>query len=673
MKDTEKTKEELEEMRRLVAEFQDRRRSDHEKVIQDLVRSKRSEEVLLASEGQLQNIIDNVLAAISVKDLDGHYNQVNPLFEAYFGIAKEDIIGKTDFEFLPKEIAERYRKEDLEVLETGISQHREEKLLWEGEYRYFTLSKFSVQDRNGVPVGIGIFSIENTKQRQAEEAFKESREYLLNLVDTVADIIFTVKMPERRIEYVNQRMEDILGYLPEEVIGQTTRMFYPDEHSYVGFGQKLQAALKNNQVQVNMEQLLKRKNNELIWVDITTTFMFSGNELTKVISLVRDITDRKRMEDEFRKTQNLESLGLLAGGIAHDLDNVLTGVLGSFSLLDMLLDKGTKAHQIAKEGLVAANRTRDLTQQLLTFAKGGAPIKEVASIQALIRETTDLLLHGSNTKPEYHLAEDLQAVHIDLGQIGQVVQNLVLNADQAMPEGGTLSIFAENIELSDQNPLPIAGGEYVKVTVGDQGVGMSDKIMAKIFDPYYTTKPTGHGLGLSITHSIIHRHDGYITVHSEKNVGTTFEFYLPALQEQATKTTEKDQELARGTGRILLMDDEVMIHATVGKMLKMLGYEVQSAHNGEEAVQKYQAALDEAEAYDLVILDLTIPGGMGGQEAVGKLLEIDPRACIIVSSGYANDPVMTRFTEYGFVGTVKKPVDLQELAETVKRVLADRE
>jgi PAS domain S-box-containing protein len=384
---------------------------------------------------------------------------------------------------------------------------------------------------------------------------------------------------------------------------------------------------------------------------------------------LQDITERRHMEEELSKVQKLESLGVLAGGIAHDFNNVLAGVIGNLSLLEATLDKDSDAYKIARAATQAADRTRGLTQQLLTFAKGGAPLKELVAIEALIRETIELSLHGSNTKPEYHLAQNLPWVNIDKGQIGQVLQNLVLNADQAMPEGGILKVSAESIKLADLDPHPLDAGDYVKVSVVDQGIGMSSEVMDKIFDPYYTTKPAGHGLGLSITHSIIQRHGGHITVHSKIDVGTTFELYLPALQKHATITTEQNQELMCGTGRILLMDDMEMIHRVMKKMLERLGYEMESVYDGQEVLQAYQAAVKKGAPYDAVIMDLTIPGAMGGQEAVGKLHEIDPKARVIVSSGYADDPVMTHFAEYGFAGAIKKPMDMQILAETVKGVL----
>ena len=282
---------------------------------------------------------------------------------------------------------------------------------------------------------------------------------------------------------------------------------------------------------------------------------------------------------------------------------------------------------------------------------------------------TSLSLSGSNTKPEYHFPDDLWAVDMDVGQIGQVMQNLVLNADQAMPNGGILRIAAANVEISDRDSVLLNPGLYVKTSVEDQGTGMSTEVMSQIFNPYFTTKQAGHGLGLSITHSIILRHGGYITVRSEIDVGTTFEFYLPASEEQAVTITEEEEELARGTGRILLMDDEETIHKTVGRMLRELGYEVDSVYDGDEALQVYKTSLEAGSPYALAILDLTIPGGMGGRKAVSRLREMHPEARVIVSSGYANNPVMAHYGDYGFCDRIGKPVAMAALADVVRRVL----
>ena len=546
---------------------------------------------------------------------------------------------------------------------------------------------------------------EITERKQTEEALRESRERYRELFDSSPISLWEEDFSEVACYLQglrNSGITDLRAHLEQDaecagrcaamvkildVNEATLRMYEAEtsgklfgnlnrvfiEESVQGFRKQL-LAIWNGEIDVECEtvnQTLKGQRRDLLlrWRVVP------GHEETysRVVVSILDITERKQMEEELRRAHNLESLGLLAGGIAHDFNNVLTGVMGNLALLQRFLDKDSMEYEIASEAQQAATKTKGLTQQLMTFAKGGAPVKETASIEELIRETTKLSLRGANTRSEYHFAENLLSVDVDTGQIGQVIQNLVLNADQAMPNGGMLKISADNVEVSDEDPLPLEAGAYVKVSVEDQGVGMPEDLLNQVFDPYFSTKETGHGLGLSISHSIIHRHDGHIVVTSQQNVGTTFEFYLPASEKQAVTVTETEQELAHGTGRILLMDDEETIHGMVGRTLEMLGYKVESVYNGDEAIEKYKDALGSDKAFDIVIMDLTIPGRMGGKEAVGKLHEIDPQARAIVSSGYANDPVMANFAEYGFAGRVAKPVDIEELADTVKRILASEE
>lgn len=385
-----------------------------------------------------------------------------------------------------------------------------------------------------------------------------------------------------------------------------------------------------------------------------------------------DITTRRRMEEEIQRAHNLESLGILAGGIAHDFNNVLTGVMGNLGLLERLLDKDSMEHEVALDAQQAASKTKRLTEQLMTFATGGAPAKEVSSIEKLVRETTRLSLHGANTKPVFQFTKGLLCVEIDPGQIGQVIQNLVLNADQAMPNGGTLKISGENVEVGGDGAIPVKRGTYVRVSIEDEGIGIPENILGQVFDPYFSTKETGHGLGLAICYSIVQRHDGHMTVVSEQGVGSTFMLYLPASQEQVATTVEQKRGISVGTGSILLMDDEETIHRMVGRTLRVLGYEVESVYDGHEALTRYGDALEADRPFDVVIMDLTVPGGMGGKEAIGRLLEMDSRARVLVSSGYANDPVMADYAGHGFSGRVGKPVDVDELAATVSRVLSER-
>ena len=508
---------------------------------------------------------------------------------------------------------------------------------------------------------------ESVSRKQTEV---ELQKLSLAVEQSPASIVITNK--EGEIEYVNPKFCTTTGYTVEEILGQNPRVLKSGTQSSESYRELWDTITSGKEWRGEFHN--KKKDGELYWeLASISPITNSAGVITHFVAVKEDITEQKRMEEEIRRAHNLKSLGLLAGGIAHDFNNVLTGVMGSLALLQHFLDKDSMEHEIASEAQQAATKTKALTQQLMTFAKGGTPIKETASIEELIRETTSLSLHGANTRPEFHFSDGLPSVDIDTGQISQVIQNLVLNADQAMPNGGTLKISADHVEVAAGDPLPLEAGTYVRVSVEDQGIGISDDLLSQVFDPYFSTKETGHGLGLSICHSIIQRHNGHITVSSRQNVGTTFEFYLPASEEQVITVTENEREWARGTGKILLMDDEETIHQMMGRTLKALGYEVESVYDGKEVLQAYKVALETDKPFDVVIMDLTIPGGMGGKEAIGKLLVIDPRVQALVSSGYSNDPVMADFAEYGFAGSVAKPVDIEELADMVKRILTDRE
>ncbi|MDQ3969483.1 MAG: ATP-binding protein, partial [Thermoproteota archaeon] len=390
----------------------------------------------------------------------------------------------------------------------------------------------------------------------------------------------------------------------------------------------------------------------------------------RVIIASRDTTEHRRMEEERLRAQKLESLGILAGGIAHDFNNMLTAILGNVSLAKIRMNSENKAYTRLTEAERACLRASDLTQQLLTFSKSGAPVKRIALIEDLIRESATFAIRGSKARCEYSIAEGLWLVEIDEGQISQVINNLVINADQAMPEGGEVRIVAENISLNTEDGVLLKEGKYVRITVQDQGIGIPQENLTKIFDPYFTTKHTGSGLGLAVVYSIIKNHGGYIGVESEVGKGTKFYIYLPAYDKaEIDKGNLVEERLIHGRGRILIMDDEQIIREVAGEMLSQIGYEVEFARDGMEAVELYKRAKECNRAFDAVIMDLTIPGGMGGREAVKKLRDIDPGIKAIVSSGYSNDPVMAEYGKYGFGGVVAKPYKIKELSEVLDRVI----
>ena len=369
--------------------------------------------------------------------------------------------------------------------------------------------------------------------------------------------------------------------------------------------------------------------------------------------------------------KKLESVGVLAGGIAHDFNNILTGVLGNIDLIGTYTDSSEKTYPLLQEAKNAAIRAKDLTQQLLTFSKGGDPVKQTSSIAEIIIDTSKFILRGSPVDCVYNIPEDLWKVDIDPGQISQVIQNITINASHAMPDGGVITISCENITDSEKEANLLPGQKYIKITIGDKGHGISGEVIDKIFDPYFTTKEMGNGLGLAICHSIISKHGGDISVRTGAEKGTTFTIYLPASlkttpaiiasEEQSVKTVLK--------ARIMIMDDESLVRIMIQRMLEQSGHETVLAGNGAEAIQLYKESLKNGRAIDLIIMDLNIPDGMGGKDAVQEILRINPEAKVIVESGYSTDPVMANYQEYGFKGSIAKPFQLVELNKIIHTVL----
>ncbi len=374
-------------------------------------------------------------------------------------------------------------------------------------------------------------------------------------------------------------------------------------------------------------------------------------------------------EEELNKVRKLESVGILAGGIAHDFNNILTGIMGNISLTKMILKPDKEAHEILTEAERACLQAKDLTQQLLTFSKGGAPIKMTASIMEILKESASFILRGSKARCEFFISDDLWTVEVDEAQMSQVVQNLMINADQAMPEGGIITVRAENMSAEVRGALPLPAGRYVKISIQDRGIGIPREHLDKIFDPYFTTKQKGSGLGLAISYSIIKKHNGHLSVESNLGVGTTFFIFLPASQKEIQAIWHEEEKLLFGKGSILLMDDEEVVREVASRSLKHLGYDITLTQNGAETIAMYQQVMQSGRAFDAVIMDLTIPGGMGGKEAIDKLLAIDPKVKVIVSSGYSNDPIMADFRHYGFSGVVAKPYRIAELGKVLYDVI----
>lgn len=384
--------------------------------------------------------------------------------------------------------------------------------------------------------------------------------------------------------------------------------------------------------------------------------------------LSAEIAQRKNAEEELVRVRKLEALGVLAGGIAHDFNNYLTIVSGNLELAGSQLPEGSPTHDLLKQAAAACGRAVSLASELLAFSAGGAPICHPVSVAQLIEGAVSLVSAGAQVSFDLAVESDLWPAELDAAQVGHVLHNILLNARQAMPAGGTVEVRASNVALGDGS-LPLPPGKYVKVTIRDNGCGISPGNLSKIFDPYFTTKQAGSGLGLATAHRIVSRHHGHIGVESTPGLGSSFHIYLPAAQPNVLEQTPAETQLHTGVGRILVMDDQEPICRVLAAMLTRLGYEVECASNGREAIEKYQHATSSGRGFDAVLLDLTVVGGMGGKEAAAELRRLDPSARLIVSSGYADVPIMAEYQRYGFDDVIRKPWTIGELSAVFTRVI----
>jgi len=380
-----------------------------------------------------------------------------------------------------------------------------------------------------------------------------------------------------------------------------------------------------------------------------------------LLVLGRDITRRKALEEEALRTRKLDSLAILAGGIAHDFNNILTAILGNISLAKIMVEPDGQVHDWLGRAEAASIKARELVDQLLAFARAGSPIKRPISLGALLRESASFILRGSNVRCIYDLPPDLWPVEVDEGQLGQVLHNIIRNADQAMPEGGIVEIEASNVEIDSGKQAFLPPGRYVQLAIRDQGVGIDRRHLEKIFDPYFSTKQKGCGLGLAISYSIVKNHQGTITVDSELGVGTTLTVTLPAAEEPLAPPLPALPEPRTGGGRILVMEDEAMVRQVASDMLATLGYRADFVEEGGEATKLFRTALLAGQPYAAVILDLTVAKGMGARQTIRLLRELDPRVKAIVATGYSSAPILALHRDHGFVGAITKPYNLEQL------------
>jgi PAS domain S-box-containing protein len=644
-------------------------------VYEDISKRISVERELRESEERLRVIFEASQAGIILVAPDGVISFANRRMAKMLGIGIEELVGTRYGAWLHPSDQEAGALQAARLVAGEIRSVTVERhyLRHDGSDFWGYLSGRRLENSDGSLRALVGCIADVTDQKSSQNALAREKERLAVTLRSIGDGVITVDA-DGKVVFLNRVAEALCGFRQEEAAGlpldQVFRVL--DERTRAPRENALARALGSGGVIEQSENglLMARDGSEHVIVSKTAPMLDRGNQIPGAVLVFSDITERREIEEELFKARKLESLGILAGGIAHDFNNLLTGIMGNIALSRAKLPDDHGAALFLDRARQGAEQSKELTQQLLTFSKGGAPVKKLTSITQILMDSAVFALRGSNVRCDFDLDPDLWSAEIDTGQMSQVISNLVINADQAMPDGGSILIRAENelpLEESDH-------GRRIRITFKDTGTGICEEDLGRIYDPYFSTKATGSGLGLATVYAIVKNHDGEIRVFSRLGHGTTFAVTLPAqmlsapLQEPESAHPEHRPD-TKG-GRILLMDDEDSIREMASAALSMFGYQPVVACNGEEMLELYRQALASNDSFDAVIMDLTVPGGMGGKEAVKKLLELDPRAVAIASSGYSEDPVMADYQDFGFAGIISKPYSLQYLDQALQEIIA---
>lgn len=624
------------------------------------------------------DLLDKSVDLVWRSTLDGEFTYLSQSLKAMTGFEPEELLHKPFSEYAPIFMTEESARLALESLQSSSeSKFSNDPLRFDLVFKRKDGSEFIGEMRtapilsaDGEIIGIQGMTRDVTEQRRMVQELEKSRELLLVFFQLSNDPCCITERSSGKIIDVNPVWQVIFGWTREAAIGKRlTELKLLTEQQQQDIDASLGDVSENG---TTIEFKLSLRNNvgeERICILDCRAVEILGVE--SVCTLMEDITDRENLEKERLRLEKLESLGVFAGGLAHEVNNSLTEVMGNLSMARI---SETQKERLAflEKSETASLQVKAIAQQLLTFSKGGEPSRELADLESILRKAVPSSLLGSNIKSEFIIEDDLWKTKVDREQIKQVIHNLVINARQAMPDKGRILVSAKNVHFEPGAKAPVAPGFYVQVSIGDQGAGIAPDEQLKIFDPFYTTKRSGKGLGLAVSHSIIQKHHGHITFASEVDTGSTFSFLLPAeIEQPRTEAEPKPLELKTGKGKILLMDDSKPIQQLMEAMLSRLGYEAVITSDGDEAIEAYESALREKQPFLAVILDLTVPGGMGGQEAMRTLLEIDPQVKAIVASGYSDSDVLAQYQEYGFIGSIPKPFRIVELSAVLDKVTRD--
>ncbi len=679
--------------------------SDNNKIL--IGKLQKSLEALRESEERLHNIIQGSPIPAFVIGKEHSVLYWNKALEELSRVKAEEVVGTTGqwrafygeerpcladllvdqaLEAIPQWYLDKYTKSRL-LDEAYEATDFFPELGESGKWLRFTAA--AIRDSHGNLVG-AIETLEDvTERKNAEEALRDSELRLQSIIQSSSIPTFVIGK-NHKVIYWNRALEELSGIKAEEIIGKKEqwRAFYGEERPCLAdllVDQALEAIPRWYLDKYTKSRLLDeayeatdffpelRESGK--WLRFTAAVIRDthGN-LVGAIEALEDVTDRRRAEEELLRVEKLESLGIFASGIAHDFNNLVSVMLRNIFAAKLSL--ADEQQEVLGEGLEIAEKVghqaKELAHRLITFAKGGEPVRKIGSISKLLMNSVDLSLSGSNVISEFYLPDNLWPVEMDDVQIRQVINNLLINAREAMHDEGIITIHAENVNISAANGLPLKEGNYVKWSIRDHGIGISKENLPKIFDPYFTTKTTGSargmGLGLAICYSIIKKHDGVITVESEPAMGSTFIVYLPASPKEVLSKTEETDGAVTKKGKVLVMDDEETVRNATGIVLNYLGYDVEYAKDGSEAVDLYRIAKEKKQPFTAVILDLTVPGGMGGTEAIKELLAIDPSVKAVITCGYSDDPIVLEYKKHGFCRAIDVPYDIEKMKDILSNI-----
>jgi PAS domain S-box-containing protein len=640
--------------------------------LEDVTEQRKREETLLLTQFSIDHAWDSIFWILP----DSRFSYVNEASCRMLGYSFDELLSMSVCNIDPE-----YAEEKGKALWNDIRKH--------GALTFET--RFHSRDGRTIPVEVTgnyvrfqgqeyvlFFARDIAGRKRTEEALYAEKERLAVTLGSIGDGVIATDT-KGLITLINVIAGHLTGWPEGEAVGSPLGNVFHiiNEKTREICENPVEKVLKTGTVVglANHTVLISKDGRELAIADSGAPIRRSDGTVIGVVLVFRDMTEKRKTEEEMARLSKLESISVLAGGIAHDFNNLLSIILGNLSLARSYMGiDNEKALRKCSDAEQAVTRAKDLTQQLLTFSKGGAPMKTTSSLMELLRDSAIFALTGADTMCKFEIVEDLMPVEVDQGQISQVISNLVINADQAMSKAGTIRIRAENVTLTEEkawHTLPLAAGAYVKISVVDQGPGIPKAHLNRIFDPYFTTKKEGSGLGLAMAHSIIKNHDGYITADSRPGKGAVFTIYLPVSSSSAKLPKKKEERTRKGSGKVLIMDDEEMIRSITAEMLESLGYETGLAADGKEALFQFTEAAGKGRPFDAVLLDLTIPGGMGGIGVMQMLREIDPGVRAVVLSGYSTDPIMSTADRHGFKGVLSKPYTMQELSETLSTMLEE--